>query len=297
MSPRAFEVSYDKNNLYDMIRLLKEMGIHVARIDWGYSVEEIAYLSNNQDGVIIELNASSKVIDNDYCNKLIEYSANIEKLRACHNFYPKASSGLKREAVSSKNRLFHQYGIQTGGFIASRYHHRKIVGDGLPTVEEHRYINPIIAAKEMYLMGNDNIYFGDDFASPDEVCALGSFEREPLVLSFAPLPGNDDVMEWINRKEAFHVIWDNNTTKIRCRERYPNEVAPFNNICMNYGNISIDNQNYKRYAGEVNISTGDHPADSRTNIIGKVIEDERLLIKYLTEEVPFRLRALKYTKQ
>jgi len=44
------------------------------------------------------------------------------------------------------------------------------------------------------------------------------------------------------------------------------------------GSITIDNENYGRYTGEIQIIRSDLKADDRVNVIGHVPENARLLL-------------------
>lgn len=43
------------------------------------------------------------------------------------------------------------------------------------------------------------------------------------------------------------------------------------------GSVTIDNENYGRYTGEIQITRSDLRADSRVNVIGRIPENARLL--------------------
>ncbi|MGG3924217.1 DUF871 domain-containing protein, partial [Geobacillus thermodenitrificans] len=47
------------------------------------------------------------------------------------------------------------------------------------------------------------------------------------------------------------------------------------------GSITIDNERYGRYAGELQITLVDLPADDRVNVIGQVIEEDMPLLRYI----------------
>jgi len=51
---------------------------------------------------------------------LADKGTDLAAMRACHNDYPKAFTGLPLEVVEATNRLLHEYGLQTEVFTASR---------------------------------------------------------------------------------------------------------------------------------------------------------------------------------
>lgn len=286
VSPRTFEMLGIPDK-YDM-RALRNLGIDVARLDWGYDESEIARLTHNDAGVYIEINASSNAFNRAFLDRIAEAGADFKRMRSCHNFYPKARTGLNPEYVGAANRLSHEYGIETGAFIASRYHHRHVAGDGLPTIERHRYMDPVASAKELYLLKTDNIYFGDDFACKEELTAVKEIRSDIIELRVDPLPCCKQETKWLFSQDSMHMIHQEIPHLIRCSKRYPGVPEPFHNIERKDGDITLDNGTYTRYHGELNIVRGDMPADNRVNVIGRIVEEERFLTQYLKSGISFR---------
>ena len=52
----------------------------------------------------------------------------------------------------------------------------------------------------------------------------------------------------------------------------------------------MDNKDYLRYCGELQICKKALPADKRVNAVGKVIDAELYLINYIEDETEFRLK-------
>ena len=52
--------------------------------------------------------------------------------------------------------------------------------------------------------------------------------------------------------------------------------------------ITLDNVNYQRYMGEMQILKCDLPADERVNVIASLNEEEQKLLKYLTSSTAFQ---------
>ena len=56
-------------------------------------------------------------------------------------------------------------------------------------------------------------------------------------------------------------------------------IQPRNyNVPRPYGTVTIDNSNYGRYVGELQIALRDLPADSRVNLVGRIIDEDLPLI-------------------
>lgn len=58
-------------------------------------------------------------------------------------------------------------------------------------------------------------------------------------------------------------------------------IEPFNTIDKNFGDITLDNVNYMRYMGKLQILKTNQKADIRTNVIASVTKDYLYLLKYI----------------
>ena len=67
------------------------------------------------------------------------------------------------------------------------------------------------------------------------------------------------------------------------------EIRPENNTCRIKGSITIDNSNYSRYCGELQIIREDLPCDERVNVIGNVNPGYIEVIDRITRGKRFRL--------
>ena len=65
-------------------------------------------------------------------------------------------------------------------------------------------------------------------------------------------------------------------------------VSPENTVARRAGDITLDNVNYQRYMGEMQILKCDLPADERVNVIASLNEEEQKLLKYLTSSTAFQ---------
>lgn len=58
-------------------------------------------------------------------------------------------------------------------------------------------------------------------------------------------------------------------------------ITPNKTMKRTRGSITMDNERYKRYSGEVQIMRKDYPADERVNVIGKIADEYLLLLNNL----------------
>ena len=60
-------------------------------------------------------------------------------------------------------------------------------------------------------------------------------------------------------------------------------------VARTIGAITIDNQEFGRYSGELNICLGELPPDKRVNVVGYVCDDDLPLLKLIRPGNRFRL--------
>lgn len=62
-----------------------------------------------------------------------------------------------------------------------------------------------------------------------------------------------------------------------------------NTISRKRGSITIDNELYGRYAGEMQIVINDLPEDRKVNVVGMVMEEDVSLLSYIGAGKNFQL--------
>ena len=67
-------------------------------------------------------------------------------------------------------------------------------------------------------------------------------------------------------------------------------VTPQNTVERPIGSITIDNEKYGRYKGEIQITKRNLKADEKVNVIGQVIkEEDRPLLQYINGGMKFQI--------
>ncbi|MDU4598267.1 MAG: MupG family TIM beta-alpha barrel fold protein [Clostridium sporogenes] len=173
VSPKGFEYLGIKDMYLSKI---KEMGIDVLRLDFGFTNEQIAELTNNNLGIKIELNAST--VTKDLFNKLNKYNVNYKNIQACHNYYPRKDTGISESLFLKKNAMLKELGIEISAFIPSLVGKRGPIYEGLPTIEKHRVMKPHLSAKHLFAMGINNVFFGDSMPSKEEITEVGMVKED-----------------------------------------------------------------------------------------------------------------------
>lgn len=287
ISPRAFTyLGADMNNL----KVLKDMGIYGVRVDFGFTPEEIASFTRNQYGLKVEINAST--VSKKFFKELDKYSPDYNMLQACHNYYPRLNSGISLETFNKKNEMLKSYGLKVSAFVPSLINKRGPIFEGLPTLEIHRFLEPKVSAQELFMLGMDSVFFGDSIPTGKELKSVGVLSEEIIELRvelFEPCSVERSIIFkecHVNRPDAAEDVV--RSTDSRETLRKEDIINPFNNIDRKVGYITIDNKDYLRYCGELQICKKNLPMDKRVNVVGKVIEEDLCLLKYIEDETKFK---------
>lgn len=238
--------------------------VYALRLDYGFSLEEMVKMCK-ENKFIIELNAST--ITEEKVNYLLNQGIVLQNIRVSHNFYPKKYTGLSRESVLKKNEFLNSLGMKVAIYIPSSNQHRPPMYEGLPTIEEHR--NQILEAtlSEIRSLGVSEVIFGDAYCSLNELTLARDFNYD---ISVIPLKLFDDCSDEI--KKTLEKVFVNRTDAtpffVRGSNRCEN-IKPFNTIKRNKKYVTIDNEGFKRYQGEVCIMLEDLESDERVNVVGE----------------------------
>ncbi len=266
------------------------LGIHALRLDFGFSPEEIAELSNSER-YKIQLNAS--VLDEESMDMLLSLGLDPQNVEVCHNYYPRRDTGISWDFMRKRNDYFHSIGMKTMAFIPSLSGRRGPLFEGLPTVEAHRDIPPLVSAQHLMKGGTDLVLFGDAIASIDELDSLSGIRPDVARLPIRLSANDSEATTYLsgihhNRLDpAEYVIRSEESRMIK-----KSQVSPANCINRNAYSVTIDNNGYGRYEGELQIVKKDLPADPRVNILGSSREG-RLLIDMLGPGDAFEFHILK----
>lgn len=260
VSKRSLEV-FQEN---DLISLAERLKIDILRIDYGFSEEEML---KTAEKVPVCLNAST--ITEDFAEKLKETG---NRFYAMHNFYPRPETGLDDEQFIERNEMLRKYGIDVMAFIPGNNLLRGPIYEGLPTLEKHRGVMPYQAFIEMQNRYDiREIFIGDGVLSDEEAQELRILLEEKVY----PIKANLEKENEGLLGSDFTVRIDSPKEIIRIQES--REYATKGEIIKarstherSRGSITMDNEKYRRYTGEVQIMRRDFKRDERVNVIGKV---------------------------
>ncbi|MEH7402600.1 MupG family TIM beta-alpha barrel fold protein [Gottfriedia acidiceleris] len=272
---------------------LQNMGITRLRIDGGFTSEEVALLSKNKQGILIEVNASMSSSNNQNGNALrecrefletIEREGNIGQLTACHNFFPLPDTALSLEDIRSINNMFALFGVPVGGFVASQLSSKDLhrLGHGVCTIEKHRFLPSHIAMLELFANGFNDVLIGDSFADFSELNEMARCYKQDYIE--IPVVFNQYVPEQTKVKISEQVLIsrvDQPANLIRATDTRGMEVPHCYCAPREKYTVSILNNRSAQYEGEVQISLRDLGQSVEHNVIGFVHPFAYELMPYL----------------
>jgi hypothetical protein len=295
----------------DDISIFDEIKCDIIRMDGSYGDERDIALINNPYGILVEFNTS---MVEEHIAELIEAGADPKRMISCHNFYPQPYTGMEWEKFKRINHHIKDLAdIRIAAFVSSNNHPTHGVWDaqyGLPTVEKMRSYPIDLQARLLLATGDvDDILVGNAYASEEELAALQDVlnkewpplpqavresikdidQREPKVvkikleedvlecekaaLHFYPHMDFGDSSEWIWRSRAPRAVFTKESFIPRDAKKEVFEP----------GDVVVVNDNYKHYAGEVQIVRLPMKNDGLRNLVGKIEYPQSDMIELLND--------------
>lgn len=288
VSPKSF--SYlNMNKPKDLL----DWGVSGIRLDYGYADEEVVELSKQMK---IGINAST--VNEATIQKWIRLGLNVENIEAWHNFYPRPETGLDDRFLIARNQMFHQYGIATMAFIPGDNELRGPIFAGLPTLEKHRHQKPHIACAELLFQYHvDNVFIGDVSATESTLSLLSLLSERIIPLRVLLYQNDESIRSLV---EGVHTNRPDPARDV-IRSQESRHYAQNNGIKVNpssaasrlIGSVTIDNNLYGRYAGELQITKRNLPKDERVNVLGRIVEEDIPLIDCIGPGGKFKMMVSK----
>ncbi|MEC0345117.1 MupG family TIM beta-alpha barrel fold protein [Peribacillus frigoritolerans] len=244
------------------------LGIKGIRLDDGFDKETVISLSK-----VFSLSLNASTLNEDELLAVLGGGVEPESLIAWHNFYPRPETGLEEEFFHEQNKMFKKYGIPIFAFIPGAGSKRGPLHEGLPTLEKHRLMNPYAAGIEL-IQHVEGVYVGDQGTEDNLLENLTAYKNlniltirvESRLLQSGQYKLRPDVSQDVFRLQNTRVTAN---------------VEPSNTAARSLGSITMDNDAYGRYRGEVQICKRDLGANHRVNVIGRVIEEDIPLLSLL----------------
>lgn len=292
----------------------------ILRMDGAYDEDDNVAMLSNPFGMKIEYNASA--LTPQSIGALLARGVDKERILACHNFYPQRYTGFAWEKFLEVNERLRGYDLRVGAFIASQSPGTHGVWDatcGLPTVERLRDYPSDLQARILAAAGTTEVFFGDAYASEDELAAvqeamalveprylnaaheamvteLGAYMSggvrldeqrkvriEPLfdlttiersvLFDYFPHLDMGDSSEWIWRSRGPRVAFAGESIPPR---RYPLEQ-------FQRGDVVMVNDNYRHYAGEVQVVLQPLQNDGTRNLVARIDPQELTMFDAISD--------------
>lgn len=294
------------------LSVFKEMGIDIIRMDFCFNDERDAILINNKEGIHIEMSTGFIEI----IEKALANGANVENLSTCHNFYPERYTAPKFEKINNFNNYWQNKNVKVAIFISSQVkgtHGPWPVSDGLPTLEMHRNLPLDLQLRHCLVMNNvDEVLIGNAFASEEEFKAIDRVMKEVfvhipakeelgLIKELIPygdikrVPFNIKLEEGISDLEK-EILFDypahndmGDCVNYMLRSRFTRMIykgksipeRKCNKTHYTRGDVVIVNDNLAHYRAEVQIVLKDMEVDGQRNLLGRIAEEEIMLLDYM----------------
>lgn len=257
---------------------ITDFGITGLRMDYGIPMKTIAHVSHQ---LTVGLNASTLSLDD--VAELKKYDAQFSNMEFWHNYYPRVETGLERDDFIKKNVWLKELGGKIISFTPGDKVLRGPLFCGLPTLEEHRFRHPLAAGIDMLTECLvDEVYIGDEQISVETMNQF-KYYQEHQIIQLNSQFNTEDYQELLTDVHTNRM--DTARDVVRSQEARFKEL-PFinqlNTIERFKGAITLDNHLYNRYAGELQIVKNELAADPRVNVMGKVIDKDLDLIKWIT---------------
>ncbi|APX72836.1 MupG family TIM beta-alpha barrel fold protein [Companilactobacillus allii] len=272
-------------NKYSIHKIPDHLIPHVSlRLSEGFNPEEIFELTKKTS---IALNAST--ITRETIQKLNSLHVNFNKLEAWNNYYPHPETGLDLTWFAQKNRWLKNIGLTTQAFIpgtnTSNTNYK-----GLPTLERHRTIDPLISAIELDKLKTDKVFVGDPYLDTKHQELFYSYFNDkviPLHMTNTKIGIPPYLISTL-----FHNRLDPARDVIRLVESRTlnnKDIKPTNNTKRSFGTVTIDNNQYGEYMGEIQITTRTLPANKNVNVLGQIATSDLKLLSYIDAGTAFKI--------
>lgn len=296
VNPGVFE---QLNISYQDLTFFKEMGATGIRLDSTFDGLVESLLTFDSTGLDLEINISN---DTAYLDNIMTYEPYKKKIIGCHNFYPQRYTGLDYDYFVKCSTKFKNMGLRTAAFVNSHTadHGPHVFTDGLCTLEMHRDMDIVTQAKHLVTLGTiDDIIIANAFASDEELKRLSEVRQEQLVLDVV---FNQNVTEeekkivldyqHFNRGDISSYMIRSTYVKLHYKDKSIPANCPKDEVT--FGDITIGNDSFGQYKGELNIVKKTMPDPNHyKNVVAYIPEDEWFLIQYIHPWTKFRFKERK----
>ncbi len=286
---KEFNISYKDLSFFD------KLNVDGIRLDEGFDGIAEAIMTRNPYGLSIEINAS---MDTGYVDQILSFDADKSKLITCHNFYPQRYTALGFDYFEKCSKKYKDLGLRVAAFVFSN--NKDAFGvwkeyDGLPTLEMHRDLPMDLQIRHLSVLDYlDDIIISNCYPTKEEFEIINDIDLSKLNIRIDLNENNSEVENEIIREYPHLVRGDMSEYMARstmCRIDYKDHtIKPHDTKeILEPGDVVVLNDNYGRYKGELHIVLKEMKNDGKKNFVGKVKQEEEILLKYLTPWKLFKL--------
>lgn len=306
-SSKGFEVILDvAPYVFDILGIklpdvsfFEKMGASTIRLDNHYDgvTEKEIYVKSNLN---VEINMSSFM---SIGSLLDELKVDKNRVVASYNFYPQRYSGLDFDYFLKTSKHYKKLGFRTSAFVTSQSKKATWgpwpINEGLCTLEMHRDLPIVTQAKHLFATQLiDDVVIGNACASEEELKALSVLNKDTLEINVQTLNKPSKIEEKIlfeydshfRRGDINEYMVRSTMTRVIYKDESFKPLVPKTKKSQLPGEIYIGNDKFKNYKGEMHLILKEMPYDPKKNLVGKIVDEEKFLIKYIDSWTSFKLK-------
>lgn len=294
---------------------IRRAGVDFIRLDYGFTMEQAGQIWERWRvrGFVINASVFNR---EEFVNLRQGFRKIHEKveLRACHNYYPRPETGLSYEFFVRQNAVLAELGIPVYSCIPDDEFPRGPLGKGLPTVEAHRGMPLEQVVRQLAASpANVGLMAADEYFSEEKLALIRRTAEEQRARGKVwtlPVTWETGVTEEEKRivcDTVHHIRYDSSEAVLRSQSsrqmsEYASQITPRSCVSetsspgmpglRKRGMVTIDNRQYGRYSGEVQIVKEELPADDRVNLVGRIAEEDMWMLEYYRYGVDYRFEAV-----
>ncbi len=284
VNPKVFD---DLGISYNDLSFFKEVEADGIRLDIGFTGLQESIMTFNRENLKIEINMSN---DTHYLETILDYRPNKINLIGCHNFYPHGYTGLGIDFFNKCTDRFIKNGIRTAAFISSQAKDTYgpwPVSQGLVTLEMHRNLPLIVQFKHMIALETiDDILISNCYPTNEELEKFKKIRKDMVSFEIETVENLPEIEEKIifnefhfNRGDASENVIRSTQSRVKYKGH---NFALFNNPeIIRRGDVVIESSEYGHYAGELMIALTDMKNTGKSNVVGKICEEEIFILDYI----------------
>jgi len=285
-------------NDHELLKKLQSLNIDRMRFDCDYEMNHMFEAIDVLGVKSVVLNASTlNQEDIEMIVSILKERYKDKEIIACHNFYPQVETGLDIKFIEKQGGIFEDLGIPVISFLPSLKYARGPLYQGLVTVEAHRYTSLEESTLMLrYTKGFGGILLADCYAEETELSTIVSVcDDKAMVLELMTRENLSEVEKKILFKREHYARYDNGEQVIRMETSRSiasvgQRVEASNCVRRSQFDLTINNENYGRYSGELQIVLKDLTQDDRVNLVGYIEERDQYKIQYIQKGRKFYLK-------